>query len=79
MAHDHRTEIQPRREESFLAQAQVAAWSAGRAERERAGGPFSVSGRMPTGHGERGLRKSGPRAVFGFGSLGSLARGEDYV
>jgi hypothetical protein len=32
-AHDHQTEIQPRREESFLAQAQVAAWSVGRAER----------------------------------------------
>jgi hypothetical protein len=50
MAHDHRTEIQPRREESFPAQAQVAAWSAGRAKRERAGGPFSVSGRMTAWH-----------------------------
>jgi hypothetical protein len=77
MAHDHRTEIQPRWEESFSAQAQVAAWSTGRAERERAGGPFSVSGRMTAWHGERGLRKSGPQAVFGFGPLGGLAHGED--
>jgi hypothetical protein len=79
MTHDHRTEIQPRREGSFPAQAQVAAWSAGCAERERAGGPFSVSGRMTAWHGERGLRKSGPRAIFGFGPLGGLARGEDSV
>jgi hypothetical protein len=78
-AHDHRTEIQPRREESFSAQAQVAAWSAGRAERKRAGGPFSVSGHMTAWHGERSLRKSGSRAVFGFGPLGGLARGEDSV
>jgi hypothetical protein len=75
-AHDHRTEIQPRREESFPAQAQVAAWSAGRAERERAGGSFSVSGRMAAWHAERGLRKSGPRAVFGFRPFHGLARGE---
>jgi hypothetical protein len=45
-AHDHWTKIQPRREEAFSAQAQVAAWSAGRAEHERAGGLISVSGRM---------------------------------
>jgi hypothetical protein len=63
-AHDHRTEIQPRREETSPAQAQVAAGSAGRAERERAGGLISVSGRMTAWHGERGLRKSGPRAVW---------------
>jgi hypothetical protein len=78
-AHDHRTEIQPRREETFSAQAQVAAWSAGRAERERAGGPVSVSGRMAAWHVERGLRKSGPRAIFGFGPLRGLARGESSV
>jgi hypothetical protein len=78
-AYDHRTEIQPRREESFPAQAQVAAWSAGRVQREQAGGTFSFSGRMTTWHGERGLRKSGSRAIFGFGPLGSLARGEDSV
>jgi hypothetical protein len=75
-AHTHRTEIQPRRDETFLAQAQVAAWSAGRAERERAAGLISVSGRMAAWHGERGLRKSGPRAVFGFRPLHGLARGE---
>jgi hypothetical protein len=73
MTHDHRTKFQPRREETFLAQAQVAAWSAGRAEREWAGGPISVSGRMAAWHGERGLRASWPRAVFVFGPLRSLA------
>jgi hypothetical protein len=67
-AHTHRTEFQPRRDETFLAQAQVAAWSAGRAERERAAGLFSVSGRMAAWHGERGLRASGPWASFGFGA-----------
>jgi hypothetical protein len=51
------------------AQAQVAAWSAGRAECERAGGPVSVSGRMAAWHAERGLRASGPWAIFGFGPL----------
>jgi hypothetical protein len=76
MAHTHRTEIQPRRDETFLAQAQVAAWSVGRAERERAGGLFFVSGRMAAWHAKRGLRKSGPQAVFGFGPFRSLARGE---
>jgi hypothetical protein len=45
-AHTHWTEFQPRRDKTFPAQAQVAAWSAGRAERERAGGLISVSGRM---------------------------------
>jgi hypothetical protein len=74
MAHTHRTEFQPRRDESFPAKAQVAAWSAGRAERERAAGLISVSGHMAAWHGERGLRKSGPRAVFGFGPLRGLAR-----
>jgi hypothetical protein len=72
MAHDHRTEFQPRREEAFLAQAQVAAWSAGHAECERADGLISVSGRMAAWHGER-VR---PWAIFGFGSLRGLARGE---
>jgi hypothetical protein len=75
-AHDHRTKIQPRREEAFPAQAQVAAWSTGSTERERAGGPVSVSGRMAAWHVERGLRKSRPRAVFDFGPLRGLARGE---
>jgi hypothetical protein len=75
MAHDHRTEFRLKREETFPAQAQVAAWSMGRAERERAGGPVSVSGRMVAWHAERGLRKSGPRAVFGFRSFRGLARG----
>jgi hypothetical protein len=58
-AHDHRTEFQPRREEAFPAQAQVAAWSAGRAERERVGGLISVSGRMTAWHEERVLRSFG--------------------
>jgi hypothetical protein len=64
-AHDHRTKIHPRQEEAFPTQAQVAAWSAGRAERERAGGPFSVSGRMAAWHAERDLRKSGPFSASG--------------
>jgi hypothetical protein len=75
MAHDHRTKIQPRREDAFPAQAQVVAWSSGRSEREWAGGLISVSGRMAAWHGERGLRSSGPRAIFGFGPLRGLARG----
>jgi hypothetical protein len=75
MAHTHRTEIQPRRDETFLAQAQVTAWSTGRAESERAGGPFFVSGRMAAWHAKRGLMKSGPRAIFSFGPLRGLARG----
>jgi hypothetical protein len=79
MAHDHRTEFRPRREETFPAQAKVAAWSAGRAEREWVGGPISVSGRMAAWHAERGLRASGPRAVFGFGPLRGLARGVNSV
>jgi hypothetical protein len=52
-AHTHRTEFQHRRDETFPTQAQVAAWSAGRAERERAGGPFFVSGRMAAWHAKR--------------------------
>jgi hypothetical protein len=79
MAHDHRTEFRPRREDTFPAQAQVAVWSAGRAERERAGGPVSVSGRMAAWHAERGLRASGPSAIFGFGPLRGLARGTNYA
>jgi hypothetical protein len=75
MAHDHRTESRPRCEVTFPAQAQVAAWSAGRAERERAGGPVSGSGRMAAWHAERGLRASGPWAVFGVGPFRGLARG----
>jgi hypothetical protein len=59
-AHNHWTEFRPRREDTFPAQAQVAAWGVGRAERERAGGPFSVSGHMAAWHAERGLRASGP-------------------
>jgi hypothetical protein len=74
MAHTHRTEFQPRRDETFPAQAQVAAWSTGRAERERAAGLFSVSGRMAAWDGERGLRTSGLRAGFGFEPLRGLAR-----
>jgi hypothetical protein len=73
--HDHRTKFQPRREEAFPAQAQVAAWSAGRAKRKRAGGLISVLGRMVAWHGERGPRASGPRAIFGFRPLRGLARG----
>jgi hypothetical protein len=65
MAHDHRTGFQPRREKTFPAQAQVAAWSAGRAERERAGGLVSVSGHMAAWHGEHGLRASGPFSASG--------------
>jgi hypothetical protein len=75
MAHDHRTESRPRREEIFPAQAHVAAWSVGRAERERAGGPVSVSGRMAAWHEECGLRASGPWAIFGFEPLRGLAHG----
>jgi hypothetical protein len=75
MAHDHQTEFRPRREETFPAQAQVTTWSARHAEREQAGGPVSVSGRMAAWHTERGLRKSEPRAVFGFGPFRGLARG----
>jgi hypothetical protein len=47
----------------------------GRAEHERAGGPFFVSGGMAAWHVKRGLRKSGPQTVFGFGPLRGLARG----
>jgi hypothetical protein len=75
MAHDHRTESRPRWEMSFLAQAQVAAWSAGRAEHEWADGPVSVLGRITTWRVERSLRASGSWAVFSFGSLHGLARG----
>jgi hypothetical protein len=64
---------------SFPGQAQVAAWSAGRAERERAGGLISVSGRMAAWHGERGRRASGPWAGFGFELLRGLARGVNSV
>jgi hypothetical protein len=67
MAHDHQTESRPRWEVTFPAQAQIAAWTAGRAERERADGPVSVSGRMAAWHAERGLRASGPWVVFIFG------------
>jgi hypothetical protein len=31
---------------------------------------------MTAWHGERGLRKSGLRAIFGYGPLGGLASGE---
>jgi hypothetical protein len=60
-AHDHRTEFQPRWEEVFpaQAQAQVAAWSAGHAERELAGWLISVLGCMAAWHGERVLREFG--------------------
>jgi hypothetical protein len=75
MTHDHRTKFQPRREEAFPAQAQVAAWSVGRAERERAGGLISISDRMVAWHGEHGLRASRLQAVFGFGPLRGQARG----
>jgi hypothetical protein len=75
MAHDHRTESWPRWEMTFPAQAQVAAWSTRRAERERADGPVSVLGRMVAWCAERGLRASGPWAVFRFGPLRGLARG----
>jgi hypothetical protein len=40
-------------DETFPAQAQVAAWSAGRAERERTGGPFFISVRMAAWHAKR--------------------------
>jgi hypothetical protein len=40
---------------------------AGHAERERADGPVSVSGRMAAWRAERGLRVSGSWAVFVFG------------
>jgi hypothetical protein len=75
MAHTHRTEIQPKRDETFSAQAHIAAWNARRAEHERAGGPFFISGRMAAWHAKRGLRKSGSRAGFGFGPLHGLAHG----
>jgi hypothetical protein len=60
---------------TFPTQAQVAACSAGRTERERADGPVSISGRMAAWSAERSLRASGPWAVFGFGPLRGLARG----
>jgi hypothetical protein len=75
MAHDHRTEFWPRREDTFPVQAQVAAWSTRRAECERAGGLIFVLGRMAAWHAERGLRASGPWAVFSFGPLRGLAHG----
>jgi hypothetical protein len=70
-AHRHRTEIQPRRGESFPAQAQVAAWSAGRAERERAGGSFLGLG--PVAGRERG-EVSREWAAGWFFSFGSFSR-----
>jgi hypothetical protein len=79
MTHDHRTVFRPRQEETFPTQAQVAAWSAGRAERKQAGGPVSISGRMAAWHAEHGLRASGPQAVFGFGPLRGLARGVNFA
>jgi hypothetical protein len=75
MTHDHRTESRPRWEMSFPAHAQLAAWSVGRAERERADGPVSVSGCIAAWRAERSLRASGPWDVFGFGPLHGLARG----
>jgi hypothetical protein len=51
-AHRQRTEFQPRRDKSFPAQAQVAAWSTGRTEREQAAGHFSTSGRFPARRAE---------------------------
>jgi hypothetical protein len=73
-AHRHRTEIQPRRGESFPAQAQVAAWSAGRTERERAGGPFLGFGPFPGR--ERGVfsREWAAGRFFGFGPFFGQAR-----
>jgi hypothetical protein len=61
MAHDHRTEFRPRREETFPAQAQVAAWSVGHVERERAG--FRLG---PHGGLARGARSEGERAAGRF-------------
>jgi hypothetical protein len=75
-AHNHRTKFRLRREDTFPAQAQVAAWGVGRAERKRAGGLVSVSDRMAAWHAYRSLRVSGPRAIFGFGPLCGLARGK---
>jgi hypothetical protein len=75
-AHIHRTEFQPKRDETFPAQAQVAAWSMGSVERERAGVPFFVSGRSGGLAREPRLRKSGSRAIFGFGPFRGQARGE---
>jgi hypothetical protein len=66
-AHRHRTEIQPRRGESFSAQAQVAAWSAGRAERERAGGPFFGFGPFPGRERRVFSREWVAGRFFGFG------------
>jgi hypothetical protein len=39
------------------AQAQVVAWSAGRAERERADGPVFALGRMAAWYAERRMRE----------------------
>jgi hypothetical protein len=47
-AHTHQTEFQPRRDETFPAQAQVFKWAS-----ERAGGSFFVSGRMAAWHAKR--------------------------
>jgi hypothetical protein len=46
MAHDYRTESRPRWETAFPAQAHDEAWRAERAVRERADGPFFISGQF---------------------------------
>jgi hypothetical protein len=60
---------------TFPAQAQVVAWSAGRAEREWAAGLFLRLGPHGGWGGERDPRASGPRTVFGFGPFAGRGRG----
>jgi hypothetical protein len=69
MAHDYRTESRPRWETSFPAQAQVAAWSAGRAESERVDGPFSALGRIAAWSAERAERERADGPVFASGRM----------
>jgi hypothetical protein len=76
MAHNYRTESRPRWEMSFLAQAQVAEWRAGRAEHKRADGQFSASGRIAAWSAGRVERE---RAGFRFGADGGLVRGAPYA
>jgi hypothetical protein len=69
MAHNYRTESQPRWETSFPAQTQVAAWSTGRAERERADGPFSVLGRIAAWSARCAERERADGPVFASGRM----------
>jgi hypothetical protein len=73
-AHRHRTEIQPRWGESFPSQAQVAAWSVGRAEHERAGGPFLGLGPFAGRERREVSREWAAGWFFGFGLFSRQTR-----